>query len=36
MDSCSFVSPTIFMDLLLMNNLLFMSTCTFDGGLNNV
>ena len=36
MDSCSFVSPTICMGLLLMNNLLLMSTCTFDGGLNNV
>ena len=33
MDSCSFVSPTICMGLLLMNNLLLMSTCTFDGGL---
>ena len=36
MDSCSFVSPTICMGLLLMNNLLLMSMCTFDGGLNNV
>ena len=36
MDSGSSVSPTIFMGLFLMNNLLFMSTCTFDGRLNNV
>ena len=36
MDSCSTVSPTICMGLLLMNNLLLMSTRTFDDGLNNV
>ena len=36
MDSCSPVSPTIVMGLLLMSNVLLMSTCTFDGGLNNV
>ena len=36
MDSCSSVSPTIFMGLLLMNNLVLMSKCTFDGGLNKV
>ena len=36
MDSRSFVSPTICMGLLLMNNLLLMSTCKFVGGLNDV
>ena len=36
MDSCSFDSPTICMGLLLMNKLLLMSTCMFDGVLNNV
>ena len=35
-DSCSFVSPTICMVSVSMNNLLLMSTCTFDAGLNNV
>ena len=34
--SRSFVSHKICMGLFLMNNLLLMSTCTFDGGLNNV
>ena len=36
MNSCSFVSPAICMGLLLMYNLLLMSTFTFDGGLNKV
>ena len=36
MDSCSSVSRTIVMGLLLMDNLLSMLTSTFDGGRNNV
>ena len=34
MDSCSFVYPTICMCLLSMSNLLLMSPCALDGGLN--
>ena len=35
-NSCSFVSPTMCMVSVLMNNVLLMSSCTFDGGANNV